>query len=79
MYQYIKSSEAVVKAKDFNSQNIANTLNALAKFDHFDASVVEAMCGEAVVKAKDFNSQNIANTLNALAKFDHFDVSVAPF
>jgi hypothetical protein len=69
-------AEAKAKAGDFNSQDIANTLNALAKFDHYDAAVVSRLAAEAKVKAGDFNSQNIANTLNAFASLDHYDASV---
>ena len=64
--------EALRKAPQFNAQDIANTLNALAKFDHHDASLLAKLCQEASHKAPQFNPQkHIANTLNALAKFDH--------
>ena len=52
---------------------VANTLNALAKFDHYDKAVVERLCAEVVRKAGDFNPQGMANTLHALIVSDHFD------
>jgi hypothetical protein len=62
------SLEAVAKAKDFNPQNIANLLWALATSGVSpSAALVQAMSSAAVAKAKDFNLQNIANLLWALA------------
>jgi very-short-patch-repair endonuclease/precorrin-6B methylase 2 len=62
------SSEAVAKAKDFNPQNIANLLWALATSGVSpNAALVQAMSSEAVAKAKAFNPQDIANLLWALA------------
>ena len=57
------------KVKDFNSQGIAMTFNALAKFGHFDENLVQALCSgaQALEKVKYFNSQAIATTLFALA------------
>lgn len=53
-------SAAMSKTRDFNSQNIANTLNALAKV---------GLVPEGKTKLAEFNSQQIANTLHALAKW----------
>jgi len=58
----LRSCEAAKKkVAEFDSQNIANTLNALAKFGVYD--------DKSQGKVAEFNSQDIANTLNALAKF----------
>jgi len=54
---------------EFNSQEIANTLNALAKFGQRDGKLVEILCEAAKEKLAEFNSQEIANTLNALVRF----------
>jgi hypothetical protein len=61
------------KARDFNSQEVANTLNALSKYDHYDKAVFDVLCGEVLSKARDFKSQEVANTLHALCTLAHFD------
>jgi len=66
-------SVALAKVDDFNSQEIANTLNALSKFEYYHEKLVEALCLVALAKGNDFNSQGIANTLNALATFAYYD------
>ena len=43
-------SEASVKAPQFNAQSIANTLNALAKFDHHDASLLAKLCAGGIAQ-----------------------------
>ena len=70
------AKEAIKKVKSFKPQGITNTLNALAKFGHYDAAVVSRLAAEAKAQAGGFNPQDIANTLNALAKFDHYDAAV---
>ena len=45
---------------DFNSQETANTTNALAHSRYSDAMFVQALAGETVRKASDFNSQEHA-------------------
>ena len=52
--------EAQRKVYDFNSQDIANTLNAMAKLDYKDDAVMQCMIQEARHKIDDFNAQNIA-------------------
>ncbi len=74
-------------SKKFNSQAIANTLNALSKWDVFG----NKWNGDQPKKLKDliiklveqgnqttdkFNSQEIANTLNALSKLDVLDTEI---
>ena len=68
--------EALRKAPQFKAQNISNTLNALAKLDHHDASLLAKLCGRHCTRLLSSTSQDIANTLNALAKFDHHDASL---
>jgi hypothetical protein len=65
--------EALNKAASFNSQGIANTLNAMAKFEHRHDELMVRLCEEALNKAASFNSQDIANTLNAMAKLDFYN------
>jgi hypothetical protein len=62
-----------VKAGDFDAQNISNSLNAMAKLDHYDKTVMDKLLSEVIVKAGDFNAQNISISLNAMAKLDHYD------
>lgn len=67
-------TQVASKARECNSQDIANTLNALAKFGwttmgHYDQVAVDQLVVEALGKADTFNAQNLANTLNALCKF----------
>ncbi|OAM05706.1 MAG: hypothetical protein TV41_05785 [Wolbachia endosymbiont of Dactylopius coccus] len=70
--------------KDFNSQEIANTLNALSKWDVLDKEIEagsKEKCRALIVKLVDqgiqsstqFNSQEIANTFDALYKFNILD------
>ena len=66
-------SVAPAKVKDNSTQEIPITLNAFAKFEHFDENLVKVLCSVAPGKIKDFNSQKTAMTLNALAKCEHFD------
>jgi hypothetical protein len=62
------SREAERKARDFNPQEIANTLWALATAGvRLPGSLVESLSREAERKARDFNPQDIANMLWALA------------
>ncbi len=58
----------VQKVQDFNAQEIANTLWAMAKTGTQTPDVFEALCAEASRKVQDFNAQEIANTLWAMAK-----------
>jgi hypothetical protein len=68
--------ETLDKASSFNSQEIANTLNAMSKLDHYDKAVFNVLCGETLDKAGSFNSQDNANTLSGLCMAGHFDQSV---
>ena len=52
-------AEVLRKACDFKPQTVANTLNALAKFDLYDKAVVETLCAQMVRKAGYFKPQNL--------------------
>ena len=54
---------AAQKVQDFNAQNVANTLWAMAKTGTQMPDVFEALCTAAAQKVQDFNAQEIANTL----------------
>ena len=54
---------AAEKVQDFNAQEIANTLWAMAKTGTQMPDVFEALCTAAVQKVQDFNAQGIANML----------------
>ena len=51
-----------MRVAEFNAQGIANMLNALAKFDHYEAALVGRLTMEALGKAGMFTAQGIANT-----------------
>ncbi len=55
----------------FEPQNIAITLNALAKLDCYDEDVMRALCARIVDVAANFNAQDIANGLNSLVHRNH--------
>ena len=59
---------AAQKVQDFNVQEIANTLWAMAKTGTQAPDVFEGLCAEANRKVQDFNAQNVANTLWAMGK-----------
>jgi RAP domain-containing protein/uncharacterized protein DUF1601 len=63
--------EARRKIRDFNSQNIANTLWAMANLDYRNEKVLIELYYEAQFKICDFNGQDITNTLWAMAKLDY--------
>jgi hypothetical protein len=67
---------AMAKLSDFTSQELANTLNALAKFDHYEKGLVDALCSIAMNKTGEFNSQGITNSLYALTILAHYDDSI---
>ena len=52
----------VVNVGSFNSQGIANSLNALGKLGHNDKAAVEKLCGAVVANVGSFNSQGIARS-----------------
>ncbi len=56
------------KLQDFNAQDLANTLWAMAKTGTQMPDVFEALCTAAARKLQDFNAQGLANTLWAMAK-----------
>jgi hypothetical protein len=60
------SQAALGKAGEFNAQDIANTLNALAKFGHYDAALVSRLSQAALGKAGEFDAQGIAISLWSL-------------
>eukprot|EP00808_Paulinella_micropora_P004414 g48693.t1 len=65
-------TEALKKAKTFDAQDIANTLNACSKLDcNPGEEVLRTLCTEALKKAKTFTAQGIANTSNACSKLDY--------
>ena len=51
-----------------NPQNIANTLNAMAKLGLSVEGLREQLRSAVARNVKSFNAQEIANTLNAMAK-----------
>ena len=51
------------KLQDFNAQDLANTLWAMAKTGTQMPDVFEALCAEASRKVQDFNAQGLAHTL----------------
>ena len=53
------------KVRDFNSQEMANTVWAMAKTGTCMPKVFETLCTAAGEKVQDFNSPEIANTLLA--------------
>eukprot|EP00980_Cylindrotheca_fusiformis_P011211 scaffold2574_cov98-Cylindrotheca_fusiformis.AAC.1 len=55
----------------FNSQGLANTLNAFAKMDHQHPMLFDGVARAAIPIIDNFTSQELANTLNAFAKMDH--------
>merc|ERR1711939_973325 len=66
------SEAAKAKVRDFNSQNIANTMWALATLKVEDApDLVRALSEAAKAKVRDFNSQGIANTENDVIEEVH--------
>ena len=67
------SSVASKKAANFNEQEIANTLNALANLDHYDDLLVSSLTASAITKANRFDPRYIATALNALCKLDYYD------
>ncbi|WP_341817236.1 DUF1601 domain-containing protein [Wolbachia endosymbiont (group A) of Agelastica alni] len=73
--------QGIQSSTQFNSQAIANTLNALSKWDVLNTEIQQGSkekCKTLIYKLvqqgnkifEDSNSQEIANTLNSLSKFD---------
>ena len=56
-------TEAAQKVQDFNAQEVANTLWAMAKTGTQTPDVFEALGAEACRKVQDFNAQDLANAL----------------
>eukprot|EP00980_Cylindrotheca_fusiformis_P025369 scaffold13534_cov69-Cylindrotheca_fusiformis.AAC.2 len=54
----------------FNSQGLANAVNAFAKMDHQHPLLFE-VAKRSIPIIDTFNSQNLASTVNAFAKMDH--------
>jgi len=67
------------KVADFNSQEIASTLNALTRLGVSDKTLVSLLCEAAKGKVAEFNSQGLAITLSALAKFGVSDETLLSF
>jgi len=60
--------QATVTAGEFNPQNVANLMWALATMgEKADQELLEAMQGQATATAREFKPQNVANVLWALA------------
>eukprot|EP00980_Cylindrotheca_fusiformis_P019900 scaffold7011_cov73-Cylindrotheca_fusiformis.AAC.1 len=55
----------------FNSQDLANTVNAFAKMDHHHPMLFDEVAKAAIPIIGTFESQHLANTVNAFAKMDH--------
>eukprot|EP00980_Cylindrotheca_fusiformis_P025654 scaffold14340_cov112-Cylindrotheca_fusiformis.AAC.1 len=55
----------------FNSQDIANTVNAFAKMDHHHPVLFDEVAKATIPIIGTFNSQELATTVNAFAKMDH--------
>jgi len=55
----------------FNSQGLANTVNAFAKRRHTHPILFDAVASAAIPILHTFNSQELANTANAYAKQSH--------
>merc|ERR1740117_954858 len=64
-----------VRAGQFNTQEITNVLNAIAKLGYGQQAevLVSALCEQARAKADEFNTQEAAVILNALAKMPRDD------
>ncbi|KAG1677590.1 hypothetical protein FOA52_014488 [Chlamydomonas sp. UWO 241] len=59
--------------RDFNPQNLANTVWALATLGHYDGAFMAALLKAATPQLRTFNPQNVSNTLWALAVLGHID------
>eukprot|EP00980_Cylindrotheca_fusiformis_P023095 scaffold10107_cov87-Cylindrotheca_fusiformis.AAC.2 len=62
---------AILIIGTFNSQHLANTVNAFAKMDHQHHMLFDEVAIAAIPIINTFNSQGLAITLNAFAKMDH--------
>ncbi len=60
---------AAAKVQDFNAQEVANTLRAMAKTSRVSPEVFDPLCRSAAAKAQDFNAQH----LNAKASLEGRD------
>ncbi len=80
--------QGIQSSTQFNSQAIANTLNALSKWDVLNTEIQQGSTEKCktliyklvqqgnTIKSKDFNSQDIASTLNALSKWDVLNTEI---
>ena len=70
------------KARDVNSLDVANSLNALCKLEAASAAVtLSGWAGLATAverTAREMNPQNVANSLNALSKIEAAAAAVSP-
>ncbi len=53
---------------DFDEQDFANTLQAMAKTSKLLPEIFDLLCRAAATKVMDFDEQDFANTLPAMAK-----------
>ena len=57
---------------DFNAQDVANTIHAVATARHVATALYDAMADEAVMRGlRDFNPQDFANMAWAFATAGH--------
>lgn len=59
--------------RDFNPQNLANTLWALATLHYSDNAFVPGLLKEAARQLPEFNPQDLTNVVWALASLKHRD------
>ena len=59
---------AAENVRDFNAQELATILWAVAKTGMRMPAVFKALCAAAAQNVQDFNAQELANTLRAMAR-----------
>merc|ERR1719215_80449 len=62
---------AITILDTFNSQDLANTVNAYAKMEYHSPALFEAVADAAIPILDTFNSQDLSNTVAAFAKQRH--------
>ena len=62
--------------RDFNAQNAANSIWAIATLKVFDAHVISALAQSCVVRVRDFNAQAAANSIWAIASLGVSDARI---
>jgi hypothetical protein len=63
----------LIKAHDFDTPQINNTLCAMVGFEHYDRHVVDRLLQRVRINVCEFSPRDISNTLNAMVVFNHYD------